>query len=396
MKRGAISSQSRASSLDGADQLGQDVARLADLSCRFERLLKRVRILAGHCEQAPENLRDSLKQFLDLAVIEMEEGFQALVSYQGRLSQSVTVPESESGKLSSEQPVADSPIEPQATALASVPPVVSENEDCEQGIEPTFDNIEMSFNTMARLAEIPEAADLNAILARLESGDDASDADEFRRPIQDSPTNTREQLLGFDVCRMEVRPNPATPAAAEPQNLPQNLSQNLSQSRTNRALAAADRADSHHISAAEVVFTSAGDSHSAGDSLRYAAALSAGLPAEAGGFPIASGAYGSREQVEDGADVQPVLPVPAAEVNDAEVKGAAESLSGHSPIPSNLESPARQNPNSAPSPSRGHASEQVEDVNPLESIAPENLEAILSLKEELILVSSKFKNSGVF
>jgi hypothetical protein len=78
------------------------------------------------------------------------------------------------------------------------------------------------------------------------------------------------------------------------------------------------------------------------------------------------------------------------------VKGGPESLSGHSPSPSKLESPARQNPNSGPSPSRGHASEQVEDVNPLESIAPENLEAILSLKEELILVSSKFKNSGVF
>jgi hypothetical protein len=42
---------------------------------------------------------------------------------------------------------------------------------------------------------------------------------------------------------------------------------------------------------------------------------------------------------------------------------------------------------------KARASEQSENANPLDSIAPDNLQAILSLKEELIQVSAKFKKS---
>jgi hypothetical protein len=360
MNRGVSTSKSRALSPDATVLDGQGGGQLVSLSCRFERLLKRIRFLASHCEQAPDPLRQDLKQFLDLAAIELEEGYQALVRYQGNVPQSVASSDSLPHPNASIQPAENPRVELASEVAVNVPLVVAEVQDCEQRIDSALDQIEMSFDAMAQLAEIPEAADLTAILAKLESGGDAVDSDEFDRPVKTSPSNTRERLLGFEVCRMEGRPNRTSSGIpAEPMGLLNKPAISAFESNGQPELAQFATLEESN----PLVSTDAEPPAEPPAEAELPHAIPAASPA-----PV-SFLFESQFAPEATAEPEPVLETSAPESNPGE-----EHRSGSS-------SP------------KARASEQSENANPLDSIAPDNLQAILSLKEELIQVSAKFKKS---
>ncbi|MFM7738990.1 MAG: hypothetical protein ACKO9H_06270, partial [Planctomycetota bacterium] len=50
------------------------------LSSRLERMIKGLQFFAGYCDLAPSEFRSEVKQFVDLAEIELREGLRALQS----------------------------------------------------------------------------------------------------------------------------------------------------------------------------------------------------------------------------------------------------------------------------------------------------------------------------
>lgn len=357
MHSGDQSSRSRAIGPAAIVSNRDDGEPLKELSSRYVRLLKRVRILAQHCEQTPDGLRQQLKQFLDLAVIELEEGYQALVRYQGNVPLSAGNDGPVRNELCPRQKGTNLQVETEQEIVVPNRRAVADSHQCEQRIDSALEKIELSFDAMAKLAEIPEAADLTAILARLEIDDDAHDADDFEKPVKTSPTNTRERLLGFEVCRMEARPKPAD-------FLPELPPETQPEEQLGAVPGPAELSQVAPLSEPDVI----GNDLTGSGLLPIDPNEPNQEPSAACLFAFCSAESAGSESVDSAAN-------PAAEPNPPSVDAQPQQMHA-SNVP------------------KMRPSEQVENVNPLDSIGADNLQAILALKAELEQVSAKFRNSG--
>lgn len=355
MHRGVPSSRSRVSGSVASVSSRQSGVELTALNSRFERLLKRVRLLSQHCNRVPNGLRQELKQFLDLAVIELEEGYQTLVSYQGSVPLCDGSPSSLPHELSPRQVSENEQVELERESVAADLQPVADSPDCDQRNDSALDPIELSFDTMAKLAEIPEAADLTAILARLENGGDASEADDFEKPMEPLQSNTRERLLGFEVCRMETAPE---------------LAECLPETAAEVQLADGLSLPPSPVELPEGVLPSGDDT---GSSLPGNEQLVVDQ-SEASANEVESGQVASCSV--ESTVIEPAVPAAESAVEPAFSPASPQPVQGQTPT--------------AP---QKRPKEQVENVNPLDAIGAENLQAILALKEELEQVSAKFKKS---
>lgn len=331
---------------------------MRSLERRFERLLKQVQSLAKHCEQTPDRLREKLKQLLDLALIELEEGYQTLFKYQAQPE----VPK-ESAGLSAVQPgIERAPIPAESEEVpdgAAGELEVLSAHDCEQRIESALDDLESGLEELANFAAIPEAADLQTILARLAKGIEASEGEVKEEPElkQQARHHAREQLLSFEICRMapesaelkiaavSAGDSPLEPESVCPLQVP---------------------ATSREIRSQAPV---AGKAQYLVNDVLLEASVVAGMSAALDGLPMISA---------------------AADKSVEMIATDSESDAGKTPTNLNGQESQAVKPSS---PKDARASETVENISPLESISPDNLQAILSLKQELEELSAQFKQA---
>lgn len=350
---------------------GTPAEKVAFLRGRLERLIRALHLFAGHCDLAPPPFRSAVRQFIDLAEIELREGLKALPSSVDDPALTTATACLTSTVVFEEAPAPSAPEEP-------LPAI----ESCESGaahalletVEPSIDpllsdsapqlnSLGLSFDSMAQMAEVPEANDLEAILARLKSYSEALDsADVEGRKTDTSPgRDARELLLGFEVCRMDSE---TAEAAVEPANAGQT-SAPIGEPSTDLSLAVSGDGYPSSPPAAPV-----------GQSVPEATVTTQPVSLE-----TAETQHSAEECLHQNLDT-------AAEEDSA----SRENLVQQDTPPAKREpdSAARSNPNTA----RGSKSEQAENSNPVNSISPENLLEINALKEELLAMMPRFKPPG--
>jgi hypothetical protein len=329
------------------------------LSARLERLIKGLQLFSGYCDLAAGEFRSEVKQFVDLAEIELREGLKALRT---------------GPRIDSSSP-ASSPEEALVTTLSETPPTPVSDEDAECTLvdtssDPLLSNpnsklssLGVSFDSMAQLAEVPEANDLEAILARLQTYGEALDGGDVEgRKVGIKPgRDARAMLLGFEVCRMDSDQSepPAQPTAESQLG---ELSGNQSHPNT---FCTSNEATSLTTQYTEVVhFAAESTATNSLESMKSAVDDLANLDSESLGSDLAPDADRNS--------------VPAQDKSEAHLS-KLETVSG-----------PQNNPNTA----RESKSEQPENASPVNSIRPDNLLEINALKEELNSMLSQFKSPG--
>jgi len=341
---------------------GTPAEKVEFLRARLESLLKGLRLFAGYCDLAPSPYRSEIKQFVDLAEIELDEGLRAL---------QVTSKDSTAPSLLSDQSNTSSEIDLSIAKSGTADTdssQESEKANHSSDSSPSFNNANlnppgMSFDSMAQMAEVPEANDLEAILARLQSYGEALDNGEIegRNVGTQTGRDARELLLGFEVCRMDSTPSDASPEqAAESQTGDANGDWS-----STSAFAASSDATSITTQYTEVAKLEPDSS--------TAISSNSLTPGEYNN----SAADSANAGAGSAADEDPASQTPPGE-NDSQ-NGKPGTGSG-----------ANSNPNS----SRESKREQSENSNPVNSISPDNLLEINALKEELSAMLSQYKSPG--
>ncbi|MFM7562961.1 MAG: hypothetical protein ACKO81_08015 [Planctomycetota bacterium] len=329
------------------------------LSSRLERMIKGLQFFAGYCDLAPSEFRSEVKQFVDLAEIELREGLRAL----------------QSGKRGDSFPP-DSAVEEalQPTLAATVPAPTAEEETAPTLVDTSSDpllsnpnanlnSLGVSFDSMAQMAEVPEANDLEAILARLQSYGEALDTGDVEgRKVGTQPgRDAREMLLGFEVCRMDSD-QAEPPAQPNAESQPSESSGAWSQPHTFCA--------SNEATSLTTQFTGV---------VQVAPESNAANGLESGRSPTDDLANfdseGHSSELVPGADQSSS---PTQDKSDAD---QSKSETG---------SERQSNPTTA----RESKSDQSENASPVNSIRPDNLLEINALKEELNSMLSQFKSPG--
>lgn len=335
------------------------------LRARLESLINGLRLFAAYCDLAPNPFRSEIKQFVDLAEIELSEGYKTLhnctksPSTEGLTSEEVA-------NSSSENPSSSEGLQQTTASFEADYSQEWETECTSSNSSPSLSNSELnpvglSYDTMAQMAVVPEANDLDAILARLKSTCEATDSSDIESlTVGTQPgRDAREILLGFDVCRLDSNPSEASPEqAAESQ--PVGAICDLA---NKKVFAASSDATSITTLYTEVIQL---------DSNLSTAISSVPLPtAEDSNSALEIGNLGTDSKPSEN---------PSSETTQEEntlPEGGLETGSE-----------TYRNPNS----SRESKSEQSENSNPVNSISPDNLLEINALKEELDAMLSQFKS----
>jgi hypothetical protein len=324
--------------------------KLAFLHDRLERLIKGLQLFAGYCELAPSEFRSEVKQFVDLAEIELREGLKALQSS----AQDASSPSASSDAIV--QPTLQETLPTPASDENTDPTLVDTSSDPLLSAPNTnLDSLGMSFDSLAQMAQVPEANDLEAILARLQSYGEALDGgDVEKRKVGTQPSrDARELLLGFEVCRMDSDQSEVSlQPVAESQ--PSEVSGDWSNTKT---------------------FSSSSDATSL--TTQYTEAVQ---------FTPESAASNSLSYENSVADDLANL---VSEVQGSDSVAAEETSEAHQSKPETGSGP-QNNPNTA----RESKSEQSENSSPVNSIRPDNLLEINALKEELNSMLSQYKSAG--
>jgi hypothetical protein len=329
------------------------------LTARLERLIKGLQLFAGYCDLAPSEFRSEVKQFVDLAEIELREGLKALQTGPRGDSSSPASSVEECARPTLAEtlptPVADEVTDSTLVDTSSDPLLSDPNSN--------LNSLGVSFDSMAQMAEVPEANDLEAILARLQSYGEALDSgdDEGRKVGTQPGRDAREMLLGFEVCRMDSDQSemPAEPTAESELG---ELSGNQSHPNT---FCASNDATSLTTQYTEVVhFAAESTATNSLESMKSAVDDLANLGSESLGSDLAPNADRNS--------------VPTQDKSEAHLSNS-ETVSG-----------PQNNPNTA----RESKSEQSENASPVNSIRPDNLLEINALKEELNSMLFQFKSPG--
>ena len=329
---------------------GTPAEKLEFLSARLKRLIKGLQLFEGYCELAPSEFRSEVKQFVDLAEIELREGLKALLrGAQGASSPPASSDEVVPPTLQETSPTPASKEKKDSTLVdTSSDPLLS-------APNTNLNSLGMSFDSLAQMAQVPEANDLEAILARLQSYGEALDGgDVERRKVGTQPgRDARELLLGFEVCRMDSNESEASTQPVAPSQSSE-ASGNWSNTKT---------------------FSASNDATSL--TTRNTEAVQ---------FGPESAATNSLGNENSGADDLANL---GCEGQGSDSVAAEETSEAHQSKPETGSGP-QSNPNTA----RESKSEQSENSSPVNSIRPDNLLEINALKEELNSMLSQYKSAG--
>jgi hypothetical protein len=321
-----------------------------------------MRLCAGYCDLIPSQVTIDLKQYIELAEIELREGLQTLTK------QTTTPPGTEgvSSNSAGSQPVHVS--HPSSgTDERTTSSVEFGSLDCGAEIQTdctaeTGELSELNFDSIAKLAEVPEAIDLEAILSGLKScGESLTLSESERRSIGNkSGKGARDRLLGFDVCRMDLLPTETTseqPALGNPAPPIADLS-------GQKPFLASDDATSLTIQYTEILESISETTAEISEFCRTSSVNNEPAPGGNHQTPDSTSesdvSHSDQEQFE-------------TEQADAEVESQL---------------------NISHSSSRESHSERSENSNPINSISPSNLPEINALKEELNNLLQKHKTSG--
>lgn len=338
---------------------GSTAEKVEFLNVRLERLIKGLRHFAGYCDFAPDDLRSEVKQYVDLAEIELREGLKALHHGRHELSRPDALPEEATLTTNNQQP-------PVASNENLVTQTTSDLVDTSS--DPLLSNpssninsLGVSFDSMAKMAEVPVANDLEAILARLQSYSDALNNDEVEgQNVGTQPgRDARERLLGFEVCRMDEL-QAETPTGPATDGQPSAQAGDLS---NNHSLASSNNATSFTTQYTEIVeFNS--------ESLAVDGVVSHSL-----GEDDAASVANDTCATDSTKGIQTV--------------GVAQEETVSLQTPSEAGAREHKSPNMSQDLKNHHS----ENSSPLNSISPDNLREINSLKEELNSMLSQFKSS---
>lgn len=334
------------------------------LGLRLERLCKGLQLFSRYCDQAPSEIRAAVKQYLDLAGIELADALRTLKS---------PIETEPADRQPAAQPTSQevSQVEWAIQSTPSGEPSLTNRADCgieeqdpKQGfndplLEPAQNGSDVHFESLAEQAEVPEANDVEAILARLKISIENTEAGEASESASRKarPSDARELLLGFEVCKLS--PTESTPAQANSLHGEQ-----------------AEAGSSEHSAPAAQGMNDESNS--------WFPSVSAELRDEIGANELKP-ADVSNSLPEDGqpsdesagelslqTGLQATARFPQAST------GAAEPMLAENRVNSNSASHLRH--------------EQSENSNPLQSISPDNLKQILELKEELNELLASYKS----
>lgn len=342
---------------------GTPAEKVEFLGARLERLIKGLQLFLGYYELAPSDFRSEVKQFIDLAEIELREGLKALQSgARVRSSAPSSLNDEVGGAIHNEPPtapaIADFTASKTDTALvdtSSDPLLSAQNSN--------LNSLGLNFDSMAQMAEVPEANDVEAILARLQSYGEALDhSDVEGRKVGKQPgRDARELILGFEVCRMDADPAEAT---------------TCSDTETQSGEASSENSNASRIAAANDA-TSLTTQFSAIVQVVPESAVSSGVVYS---NPVEDGSPDSGGEGQGFDSVK----------TTNQTKGSTEEKSELLASKPEIGSGKHSNPNTA----RESKSEQGENSSPVNSISPDNLLEINALKDELNSMLSQFKSPG--
>jgi hypothetical protein len=329
---------------------GTPAEKLEFLGARLKRLIRGLQLFEGYCGLAPNEFRSEVKQFVELAEIELRESLKAL----------------ERGAQDASSPPASQDEVVQPTLQETLPSPASDEKKDSTLVDTSSDpllsapntnlnSLGMSFDSLAEMAQVPEANDLEAILARLQSYGEALDAGDVERRKVGTPPgrDARELLLGFEVCRMD---SDQTEASTQPlaQSQSSKSSGNWSNTKTSSA--------SNHATSLTTPYTEG---------------------VQLGPESAATNSLGNENsRADDLANL-------GCESQGSDSSTAEETSEAHRSNPETSSGP-QNNPNTA----RESKSEQSENSSPVNSIRPDNLLEINALKEELNLMLSQYKSAG--
>ena len=342
---------------------GTPAEKVEFLSARLDRLINGLRLFAGYCDFAPNEFRSEVKQFIDLAEIELREGLKALHS--GRKESSPFAGSLEETVLPTTliESVPTPAIEEQLDSNATSAAVDSSSAPLLSAPNSNLNSPGMSFDSMAQMAEVPEANDLEAILARLQSYGEALDNGdvEGRNVGTQSGNDARELLLGFEVCRMD---SDQSEAVTQP-DAQSDSNEAVGNWANTKSFAACNEATSLTTQYTEIT--------------QFASA-----PAPANSLGSQSPA--SEDSATTGSDTQDADSVAGEDPTSISTEGKSESQQ----IKPLTGSGTNHNSNSARESNREHS----ENSSPVNLISPENLLEINALKDELNSMLSQFKSPG--
>jgi hypothetical protein len=385
-------------------------AQVLLLARRLDRLIKRVQLFSVSCLQAPEELRNNLKQLVDLALVELEEGGKALERFRSdspETADPVSISllpsvESLAGSPLQETPADSGEITEQAVPTSNEVLASDENltgASPQSPTLPTLGQLDLSYDTMANLADIPEASDLNAILARLEatSANDTNNEqaafEQAQRP-KAGESSTRERLLEFEVCRMQAADQVAS-TCAEPES-PAEPTMNSPSEATSNAVKRV---------VLKLPKSTATDQAPAPERSQWEGSQREGAIGTSETSELEDTSPESKP-LESASCASTSVSASGPQVNDHESGSVAAGVGPASLVPATA---ASSSPLSTSSDVTGRApkksstigatgntgekknADQRENANPLDSIRPDNLNAILSLKEELDQLLHEYK-----